>query len=103
MREVDEPHDAEDQRQAGGVERIEPAEQDALDEVSSQAVMRGVPCWLRSLTLRNLPLEGRSKSGQAASIGVREGGDSTDAVAPPPEVCRLLRIRKTSTSPQGGG
>ena len=32
MREVDQPHDAEDQRQAGGEERIEPAEQDALDD-----------------------------------------------------------------------
>ena len=32
MREVDQPHDAEDQRQAGRVERVEPAEQDALDD-----------------------------------------------------------------------
>ena len=32
MREVDQPHDAEDQRQAGGVERVEPAEQHALDD-----------------------------------------------------------------------
>ena len=32
MREIDEPHDAEDQRQAGRVERVEPAEQDALDD-----------------------------------------------------------------------
>ena len=32
MGEVDQPHDAEDQRQPGGEQRIEPAEQDALDE-----------------------------------------------------------------------
>ncbi len=30
MRDVDQPHDAEDQRQPGGEQRIEPAEQDAL-------------------------------------------------------------------------
>ncbi len=32
MREIDQPHDAEDQRQAGGEQRIEAAEQDALDD-----------------------------------------------------------------------
>ena len=32
MREVDEAHDAEDQRQAGGEERVEAAEQHALDD-----------------------------------------------------------------------
>ena len=32
MREIDQPHDAEDQRQAGREQRIEPAEQDALDD-----------------------------------------------------------------------
>ena len=31
MREIDEPHDAEDERQPGGEERIEPTEQDALE------------------------------------------------------------------------
>jgi hypothetical protein len=32
MGEVDEPHDAEDQAEPGGEERVEPAEQDALDD-----------------------------------------------------------------------
>ena len=32
MREIDQPHDAEDQRQAGGEQRIEAAEQHALDD-----------------------------------------------------------------------
>ena len=32
MREIDQPHDAEDQRQPGREQRIEPAEQDALDD-----------------------------------------------------------------------
>ena len=32
MREIDQPHDAEDQRQAGGEERVEAAEQDSLEE-----------------------------------------------------------------------
>ena len=32
MGEIDQPHDAEDQRQAGGEQRIEAAEQDALDD-----------------------------------------------------------------------
>ena len=32
MREVDQPHDAEDQRQSGREQRVEPAEQDALDD-----------------------------------------------------------------------
>jgi hypothetical protein len=32
MSEVDQTHDAEDQAEAGGKQRIEPAEQDALDD-----------------------------------------------------------------------
>src|SRR5262249_4535301 len=32
MRNVDEPHDAEDERQAGGEHRIEPADQHALED-----------------------------------------------------------------------
>ena len=40
MREIDQPHDAEDQRQPGGEERIKPAEQDALESVSIQPSMR---------------------------------------------------------------
>ena len=32
MSQIDQPHDAEDQRQPGGEQRVEPAEQDALDE-----------------------------------------------------------------------
>ena len=32
MRQIDQPHDAEDQRQAGGEQRVEPAEQHALDD-----------------------------------------------------------------------
>ena len=41
MREIDQPHHAEDQRQAGGEQRVEAAEQNALETVSSQ-VMRQV-------------------------------------------------------------
>ena len=32
MGEVDQPHDAEDERQAGGVERVEPAQEHALKD-----------------------------------------------------------------------
>jgi hypothetical protein len=32
MGEVDQPHDAEDQRQAGSKQRVQPAKQDALDD-----------------------------------------------------------------------
>ena len=32
MGEIDQPHDAEDQRQAGRVERVEAAEEDALND-----------------------------------------------------------------------
>ena len=32
MGEIDQPHDAEDEAEAGGEQRIEPAEQDALDD-----------------------------------------------------------------------
>ncbi len=32
MGEIDQPHDAEDQAEAGGEQRIEPAEQHALDD-----------------------------------------------------------------------
>ena len=32
MGDIDQPHDAEDQRQAGGEQRIEPADQNALDD-----------------------------------------------------------------------
>ena len=32
VRQVDEPHDAEDQRQAGGEQRVEPAQHDALQQ-----------------------------------------------------------------------
>jgi hypothetical protein len=36
MGEVHQPHDAEDQRQAGGKQRVKPAEQDPLEMVSTQ-------------------------------------------------------------------
>ena len=32
MRDIDEPHDAEDERQAGGEHGIQAAEQDALND-----------------------------------------------------------------------
>ena len=51
MREVDEPHDAEDQRKAGGVERVESAEQGALDDgvdEGHRAAPRNTPRWIAS-------------------------------------------------------
>ena len=44
MREIDQPHDAEDQRQAGRVERVEPAEQDALDDACRASSWRQLIC-----------------------------------------------------------
>jgi len=43
MGNVDQPHDAEDQRQAGGEQRVEPAEQHALDDGVDPVHQRCIP------------------------------------------------------------
>ena len=87
MREVDQPHDAEDQRQAGGEQRVEPAEQDALDDDVGEG---GHGAIRRTPRLRTSPageIGVRRRLARAMRTSIRRLGDA--AASSLPEIRRM--------------
>ena len=84
MGQIDQPHDAEDQRQAGGEQRVEAAEQHALDDGVEPALMRAHARNRRRGSASRDELGRRARQRDAAFL------EAVDAVGDPQRLADVL-------------